>query len=56
MSDRTVPLDTDAKCDICGKQGAYDFMGDYYCLECTSKLISSEACNRCGCNPCECEE
>lgn len=30
--------------------------GDFYCPECAGKLISAEACNRCGCNPCECEE
>jgi hypothetical protein len=32
--DRTVPFDKDAQCDGCGKQGAFDFMGDYYCQDC----------------------
>jgi hypothetical protein len=32
--DRNVPFDPNHKCDICGKMGAYDFMGDYICDEC----------------------
>ena len=34
MGDRTVPFDQEAICDGCGQQGAYDFMGDYYCDKC----------------------
>jgi hypothetical protein len=29
-------------CDNCGNQGAYDFMGDYYCSDC------AVGCKRCG--------
>lgn len=36
---RTVPFDVDAKCDVCGKEGAYDFMGDYLCPECSIQEI-----------------
>lgn len=32
---RDVPYDTEATCDICGKKGAFDFMGDYVCENCT---------------------
>lgn len=35
---REVPYDLEDKCDICGKLGAYDFMGDYICPECADKL------------------
>lgn len=42
MGDRIVPFDKDAICDECGKLGAFDFMGDYYCDECASKLIQEE--------------
>lgn len=57
MGDRTVPFDEKAKCDDCGKVGAYDFMGDLLCPECTEKAMGEpEPCNRCGCNPCECGE
>lgn len=34
---RTVPLDEDAACDRCGKAGALDFMGDYFCNDCLSE-------------------
>jgi len=34
---REVPHVPHAKCDICGKQGAYDFMGDYICSVCLEK-------------------
>ena len=32
--DRTVPYDENEICDICGKKGAFDFMGDCICEEC----------------------
>jgi len=35
--DRTVPFDDEEKCDICGKTGAYDFMGDLICQDCLEK-------------------
>lgn len=31
---RTVPFDREAICDICGMQGAFDFMGDLLCTLC----------------------
>jgi hypothetical protein len=36
--DRTVPFDEKEKCDICGKMGAWDFMGDFICPECLEEL------------------
>lgn len=32
--DREIPFEKDAKCDVCGKMGAFDFMGDYICERC----------------------
>lgn len=34
---RTVPFDETEKCDNCGKDGAFDFMGDFICGECIKK-------------------
>jgi hypothetical protein len=34
---RSIPFDPDEKCDVCGKEGAYDFMGDLICQECVDK-------------------
>jgi len=31
---REVPYDDNLKCDLCHKQGAYDFMGDFICADC----------------------
>jgi len=31
---REVEFDENEKCDICKKQGAWDFMGDYICQAC----------------------
>jgi uncharacterized protein CbrC (UPF0167 family) len=42
MGDRTVPFDQAEVCDICGRQGAYDFMGDLYCAECIARYLSPE--------------
>lgn len=39
---RDVPFDREAICDECGKRGAYDFMGDFFCQECTEKWIEPE--------------
>ena len=54
MSDRGVPFDEDAICDVCGKNGAFDFMGDYLCPDCSHGDDNFEACNRCGHEPCIC--
>lgn len=32
--DRELPFDPDVICEGCGKQGAYDCMGDWLCWEC----------------------
>ena len=40
--DREIPFDENETCDVCGKKGAYDFMGDYICGECSSKAIKEE--------------
>jgi len=39
---RDVPFDDDAICDVCGKEGAYDFIGDYLCPECVEKVIERD--------------
>ena len=39
MGSREVHFYTDEICDICGKVGAYDFMGDCLCPECVEKLL-----------------
>ena len=39
---REIPFDVKAKCDECGKLGAYDFMGDLLCPECADKLIEPD--------------
>jgi len=39
---REVPFDEAAKCDECGKIGAYDFMGDLLCPECAEKILKPE--------------
>lgn len=56
MSDRTVPFDNKSICDICGKLGAYDFMGDFLCPKCAGKAMKHEPCNRCGHIVCICGE
>jgi uncharacterized Zn finger protein (UPF0148 family) len=39
---REVPFDEEAVCDVCGKQGAFDFMGDLLCPDCAKKHVASE--------------
>lgn len=57
LSDRTVPFDKNEVCDVCGKVGAYDFMGDLLCPDCAHKAMGPpEPCNRCGHMPCICGE
>ena len=34
---RDVLYDPDEVCDLCGKKGAFDFMGDLICPDCLSK-------------------
>lgn len=31
---REVPYNKNSYCDMCHKQGAYDFMGDFVCDDC----------------------
>jgi hypothetical protein len=40
---REVPFKRDKVCDECGKTGALDFMGDYFCYECCDKFDSDKA-------------
>ncbi len=35
---REVPYNETDKCDMCGRTGAYDFMGDLICASCFDKL------------------
>lgn len=35
---RTIPFDPLAVCDVCGKTGAFDFMGDIVCADCCADL------------------
>ena len=34
MGSREAPYDKHIECDSCGKEGAYEFMGDYLCDDC----------------------
>ena len=34
MGGREVPYDPAAVCDLCGRAGAFDFMGDVICGQC----------------------
>ena len=36
---KDVPYEENEKCDVCGKVGAYDFMGDCLCPECCEKYM-----------------
>jgi len=40
--DREIPFEENETCDGCGCKGAYDFMGDYLCGECSRKAIEKE--------------
>ncbi len=31
---KEIPFNKKAHCDLCHKQGAYDFTGDYICEDC----------------------
>jgi ssDNA-binding Zn-finger/Zn-ribbon topoisomerase 1 len=35
---RDIDLEPNSKCDICGKRGAFDFMGDYACPQCLGHI------------------
>jgi hypothetical protein len=39
---RTIPFDKEDICDECGKKGAFDFMGDYLCSDCSNKVFASK--------------
>lgn len=36
---RDVEYDEDAICDDCGREGAYDFQGDFLCTTCAREYI-----------------
>lgn len=42
--ERAIRFDQDALCELCGKKGAFDFMGDYICPEC---LHATTKCKKC---------
>jgi len=42
MGSRDVPFEPEAVCDICGRVGAFDFMGDLLCPECSGNLTTIE--------------
>lgn len=48
---REVPFDEAAKCDCCGKTGAFDFMGDLLCAECTEAIEQEETMLDCSIEP-----
>ena len=39
---REVPYDCDTECDVCGRRGAYDFMGDYLCTDCARDVVNGQ--------------
>jgi hypothetical protein len=43
MGSREVPYDKDKECDVCGKLGANDFMGDYLCNDCVTYTVTEPA-------------
>ena len=55
MGSREFEFDPDAVCDGCGKKGAFDIYGDYYCEECLKpkkkpkKKEKSEEGHACNC-------
>lgn len=36
---REIPYEPDLICDSCGKAGAFDFMGDAFCTQCSSSCV-----------------
>jgi hypothetical protein len=46
MGNRNIDFDKDATCDICGKKGAFDFMGDFICQECLDEENHDEENNK----------
>jgi len=41
MGNRELEFEENAICDICGKLGATDFLGDYFCNECFTKEMEN---------------
>ena len=39
---RLVPFDSEEKCDFCDNIGAYDFMGDFLCIECYQDMMDAQ--------------
>ena len=35
---REIPYEENEKCDVCGQEGAFDFMGDFVCAKCLAKI------------------
>ena len=43
MGSREAPYDKHKECDNCGKMGAHDFMGDYFCDNCVISYPDSDS-------------
>lgn len=39
---KDIPFDEKAVCDGCGTTGAFDLMGDFYCMKCLWKVLYGE--------------
>jgi hypothetical protein len=39
MAAREIPFNENETCDYCGAIGAYDFMGDFLCENCTDEYL-----------------
>lgn len=52
MSDREYLFSWENVCDGCGNQGAYDFMGDYYCVSCMQEPEEQDGCGDPDCLGC----
>ena len=39
---RSVPFDSEEKCDFCDNVGAYDFMGDFLCIACYQEMVEGQ--------------
>ena len=39
---RNVPFEPDLPCDVCGRKGGWDFMGDIICGYCLEGVLPDE--------------
>ncbi|MEA3272327.1 MAG: hypothetical protein U9P90_01515 [Patescibacteria group bacterium] len=45
MMNEEIIFDNEEICDVCGKQGAFDFMGDCLCPECSDTIAMRDIKN-----------